>query len=341
MSPSGTDMSIASREWHLIARPSGEPKPSDFGLITTPLPEPRPGQIVVRNDWMSVDPYMRGRMDDRPSYIPPFELGKPMTGNAVGTVLASLAPEVPVGATVLHFLGWREHAVLDASAAQLVDTELAPAQAYLGVLGTTGLTAWVGLTEIAPVREGDVVWVSAAAGGVGSVAGQMARQLGASRVIGSAGGPGKVRRAITDFGYDVCLDYRAGDLRGQLTAAAPGGIDVYFDNVGGDHLNIALAALKNYGRVALCGAVSVYNDTTPAPGPRNLPMAIAKRLSLRGFIVIDHFSLMPTYLPKAAGWLRDGSLRADETVVSGIENAREAFMAMMGGANTGKMLVRL
>jgi NADPH-dependent curcumin reductase CurA len=334
-------MSIPNRQWQLVARPKGEPVPADFSLVTTDLAEPRPGQIVVRNDWLSVDPYMRGRMNDRPSYVPPFELGKPMTGSAVGTVVASQAPEVEVGATVLHFLGWREYAVLDASHAQLVDTEAAPAQAYLGVLGTTGFTAWVGLTEIAPVREGDVVWVSAAAGAVGSIAGQVARQLGASRVIGSAGGPDKVHRVVTDFGFDACLDYRAGHLRGQLAAAAPDGIDVYFDNVGGEHLNVALAALNDFGRVALCGAVSVYNDEVPPPGPRNLPLAVTKRLSLRGYIVTDHMSLLPSYLPQATRWLRDGALHADETVVSGIENALEAFMSMMRGANTGKMLVRL
>lgn len=334
-------MSIVSREWRLIARPEGEPKPSDFSLMPTELDDLGPDQILVRNDWMSVDPYMRGRMADVPSYIPPFQLGEAMTGSAVGTVLASRSDAVSVGATVLHFLGWREYAVLDAGAARIVDTALAPPQAYLGVLGTTGLTAWVGLVEMAALRRGEVVFVSAAAGAVGSVAGQIARLLGASRVIGSAGGPEKAHRVVADYGFDACLDYRAGDIVGQLRAAAPDGIDVFFDNVGVDHLDAALRTMNNYGRIAMCGAVSVYNATTPQPAPASLWSAIGKRLTLRGFIVTDHLGLMPTFLPQAAGWLRDGSLRADETIVTGIENAVDAFGAMMRGANTGKMLVRL
>jgi NADPH-dependent curcumin reductase CurA len=334
-------MSIVSREWRLVARPVGEPKPSDFSLTPVELEDLGPGQVLVRNDWMSVDPYMRGRMDDRPSYIPPFQLGEAMTGSAVGTVLASRSDAVPAGATVLHFLGWREYAVMDATMARVIDTNLAPAQAYLGVLGTTGLTAWAGLTEIAPVQRGEVVFVSAAAGAVGSVAGQFARLLGASRVIGSAGGPEKASRVVADYGFDVCLDYREGDIVGQLRAAAPDGIDVYFDNVGDDHLDAALRTMNNHGRVAMCGAIAVYNATTPQPGPASLWNAISKRLTLRGFIALDHLGLMPTFVPRAAGWLRDGSLRADETIVSGIENAVDAFSAMMRGANTGKMLVRL
>jgi NADPH-dependent curcumin reductase CurA len=334
-------MSITSREWHLESRPVGEPVASDFSLVPVELEDLGPGQVLVRNDWMSVDPYMRGRMNDVPSYIPPFQLSQAMTGSAVGTVLASRTPGVPVGVTVLHFLGWREYAVLDSSEARVIDTALAPPQAYLGVLGTTGLTAWVGLTEITQVRQGDVVFVSAAAGAVGSVAGQLARLLGASRVIGSAGGPDKARRAEQDFGFDVCLDYRTGHLSRQLEKAAPDGIDVYFDNVGGDHLGAALISLNNYGRVAMCGAVAAYNAETPLPGPASLWLAIGKRVTLRGFIVTDHLSQLSSFVPRAAGWLRDGSLRADETIVSGIENAVEAFAAMMRGANTGKMLVRL
>jgi NADPH-dependent curcumin reductase CurA len=334
-------MSIVSREWRLAARPVGEPKASDFSFKSVSLADLGPGQLLVRNDWMSVDPYMRGRMNDVKSYVPPFKLGEAMTGAAVGTVLASRSEAVPVGAVVLHPLGWREYAVLDGSAAQVLDVSLAPAQAYLGVLGTTGLTAWAGLTEIAPVRKGDVVFVSAAAGAVGSVAGQLARLLGASRVIGSAGGPEKVRRLVSDFGFDRGIDYRAGNLVAQLAEAAPDGIDVYFDNVGGDHLDAVLGAMNQNGRVAMCGAVSVYNATERQPGPANLPLAIGKRITLRGFIVSDHMALLPEFLPRAAGWLRDGSLRADETIVTGIENAVEAFLAMMRGANTGKMLVRL
>ncbi|MEU0538757.1 NADP-dependent oxidoreductase [Nocardia sp. NPDC005978] len=334
-------MTVASREWRLIARPFGEPKPADFELATVDLPDPAPGQLLVRNDWLSVDPYMRGRMNDVESYIPPFVLDEAMTGGAVGTVVASASDAVAVGATVSHFAGWREYALLDAGSAQVVSTETAPAQAYLGLLGTTGLTAYAGLTEIAPVREGDVVFISGAAGAVGSVAGQVAKQLGAAKVIGSAGGPGKAARLRTDFGFDAAIDYRAGDLAEQLAAAAPEGIDVYFDNVGGDHLDAALVTMNRYGRIALCGAISIYNDTEPAPGPRHLPLAIGKRITLRGMNVSDHMHQLPEWFAKAGGWLADGSLRTEETIVEGIDQALDAFTAMMNGANTGKMLVRL
>ena len=335
-------MSVTSRAWQLIARPVGEPKPTDFRLAETEIADPGPGQILVRNTWLSVDPYMRGRMNDVPSYIPPFQLNEPMTGGAVGVVVAAgEGSPVAVGATVSHFEGWREYALLDAAKVQQLDVSLAPPQAYLGVLGITGLTAYVGLTEIAPVREGDVVFVSGAAGAVGSVAGQIAKKLGASKVIGSAGGPEKVRRLKDDFGFDVAIDYREGELAKQLKQAAPEGIDVYFDNVGGDTLDAALMRMNLFGRIALCGAISVYNAESLPPGPRHLTNAIGKSLTLRGFTVGHHMKTLPEYLGKAAGWLADGSLRVDETVVDGIDNGLNAFFGVMSGANTGKMLVRL
>lgn len=334
-------MTVTSQEWRLIARPIGEPKPTDFELATTTIGDPGPGQILVHNDWLSVDPYMRGRMNDVKSYMPPFGLNEAMTGSAVGTVIASQAEAVPVGTTVSHFAGWREYSLLDANYVQPIDTTIAPAQAYLGVLGTTGLTAYAGLTEIAPVHEGDVVFISGAAGAVGSVAGQIAKKLGASRVIGSAGGPEKTARLLDEFGFDVAIDYRKGDLPGQLAAAAPDGIDVYFDNVGGDHLDAALGAMNLHGRIALCGAISVYNATQLPPGPKNLTLAIGKRITLRGMNVMDHMHQARKWIGKAAGWLADGSLHTEETVYDGIGNALPAFHAMMNGANTGKMLVRL
>ncbi|NUT94959.1 MAG: NADP-dependent oxidoreductase [Saccharothrix sp.] len=334
-------MPFSSREWRLAARPVGEPQTTDFTFVTTTVPDPGPGQVVVRNDHLSVDPYMRGRMNEGESYIPPFELDQPMTGSAVGTVVASEVADLPVGTTVTHFLGWREHALLGASDVQVVDTSSAPATAYLGVLGTTGLTAWATLKEVAPVREGDVVFVSGAAGAVGSVAARLARKLGATKVIGSAGGPTKAARLTSDFGYDVALDYRAGDIHGQLAAAAPEGVDVYLDNVGGDHLDAALRVLNRFGRVGLVGAISMYNATSLPAGPPHLPLAIGKRVTLRGMNVGDHYHLAPEFVRQAAGWLADGSLVTDETVVDGIENAVEAFLAMMRGANTGKMLVRV
>jgi NADPH-dependent curcumin reductase CurA len=333
-------MPVSGKAVHLVGRPVGEPKLSDFALIEAPVVDPGPGQVLVRNDWISVDPYMRGRMDDVKSYVPPFELGQPMDGGAVGTVVASDGA-VPVGTVVSHRLGWREYATLDASEVQPVDTKRAAANEYLGVLGMTGLAAYVGLKVIAPVKPGDVVFISGAAGAVGLVAGVVAKKLGAETVIGSAGGVQKVQRLIEHFGYDAAIDYRAGDLEGQLAAAAPTGIDVYFDNVGGEHLQVAISALRPYGRVALCGAISQYNATGPEPGPNNLVMAIGKRLTLRGYLAFDHFDLSDEYISHAAAWLKDGSLISEQTVVDGIDNAPSAFLDMLRGVNTGKMLVRL
>lgn len=332
---------ITSGEIRLAARPVGEPTTDTFELVRTDVPQPAEGEIVVRNTWMSVDPYMRGRMDDLPSYIPPFPLGAALEGSAVGVVIASRSDAVPVGATVSHFLGWREHAALDAAAATVIDTTIAPADAYLGALGTTGLTAYAALTRVAPVREGDVVFISAAAGAVGSVAGQLARKLGATRVIGSAGGPRKAQKLVTDFGYDAAIDYRAGSLEEQLAQAAPEGIDVYLDSVGGDHLRAAIGAMRTGGRIALVGAISQYNATGPAAGPDNLFQAAAKELTLRGMLVSSYFDLFPEWIGRAAGWLADGTLRTEQTIFEGIDQAPAAFLGMMRGANTGKMLVRL
>lgn len=329
------------REIHLARRPVGEPVPEDFAAVDAPVVAPGTGQVLVRNDWLSVDPYMRGRMNDVKSYVPPFALGEAMEGGAVGTVIESGDASVPVGATVLHMAGWREYATLPARAVRVIDPGLAPAQAYLGVLGTTGLTAYAGLVEVAPVKEGDVVFVSGAAGAVGSVAGQIAKRLGAAKVIGSAGGPDKTARLTAEFGYDAAVDYRLGELERQLKQAAPEGIDVYFDNVGGDHLRAAIARLRVGGRVALCGAISQYNAAEPVPGPDNLALAIGKRLTLRGFIVTDHMHLAKEWIPQAAQWLREGELRTEETVVEGIDSAVEAFLGLLRGANTGKMLIRL
>ncbi|MFC3998974.1 NADP-dependent oxidoreductase [Nocardiopsis sediminis] len=336
-----SDHTVTSREFRLASRPAGEPGPENFELATVDVPEPGEGQVLVRNTWMSVDPYMRGRMNDTKSYIAPFELGAPLTGAAIGEVVASRAEAVPVGATVSHFLGWREYALLDAASATVVDTGVARPQDYLGALGSTGLTAYLAVTMIAPVRKGDVVFVSGAAGAVGSVAGQIARILGAAKVIGSAGGPEKGRKVVETFGFDAAIDYRAGSVADQLAVLAPDGIDVYVDNVGGDHLEAAIGALNDFGKAALIGAISVYNATEPVPGPTNLYHVVTKRLTLSGMIVSDHLDRFPEYIAKAAGWLADGSLRTEETVVEGFERAPEAFFGVLSGANTGKMLVRL
>ncbi|WCN04472.1 NADP-dependent oxidoreductase [Streptomyces sp. M92] len=336
-----TASAVRSREIRLVSRPSGEPGPENFESVVSEVPEPDEGQILVRNTWMSVDPYMRGRMNDAPSYIPPFELGTALEGSAVGTVVASRAGGAPVGSTVSHFLGWREYAVIDAAAATVVDTRLAPAEAYLGPLGITGLSAYAALTRTAPVREDDTVFISSAAGAVGSVAGQLARKLGAARVIGSAGGPDKTRKLLERFGFDAAIDYREGDLAGQLARVAPDGIDVYLDSVAGDHLVAALDAMRLDGRIAMVGAISTYNATAPMPGPHNLFRAASRQVTLRGMLVDFHLDLFPEWIETAAPWLADGSLRTESTVVDGLDRAPEAFLGVLRGANTGKMLVRL
>jgi NADPH-dependent curcumin reductase CurA len=332
---------MTHREFRLASRPVGAPGPESFELVRTEVPSPGPDQIVVRNTWMSVDPYMRGRMDDRPSYIAPFRLGAALEGDAVGEVVASRADAVPVGATVKHFLGWREYSVVDASHATLLDTGIAPARAYLGALGITGLTAYLAVTEIAGLREGEVVFVSGAAGAVGSVAGQVARRLGAARVIGSAGGAAKGRRLVNDFGFDAALDYRAGPIADQLAEAAPDGIDVYIDNVGGDHLEAAIGALRVNGRAALVGAIGEYNATAPLPGPSNLYDVVKKEITLRGLLVLSYLDRFPEWIAHGSAWLGDGSLHTEETVYDGIEEAPAAFLGVLSGANVGKMLVRL
>jgi NADPH-dependent curcumin reductase CurA len=332
---------LTTRLVTLASRPHGRPTPENFGLEEQPVGEPGPGQLLVRNAYMSVDPAMRGRMDpSEKHYTTNFSVGGPLDGSAVGRVIQSRDDRFAVGDFVRHRLGWRDYALVDAEAATIVDPSLAPLPTWLGVLGQTGFTAYVGLRRAGEMRDGDVVFVSAAAGAVGSAAGQFARLLGASRVIGSAGGAEKARILVDDFGFDEGIDYRAGLAEG-LAAAAPDGIDLYFDNVGGDHLVAALYALKVRGRVALCGMISTMEDASSAPGVHHLIQVVLKRLTIRGFIVRDHEDLRPEFEKQVANWLRTGDLVSRQTVVDGLENAVGAFLGLLSGANVGKMLVRL
>ena len=334
-------MPVTSREVQLAARPQGAPTPSDFRVAEVEVRDPQDGEVLVRNRWMSVDPYMRGRMNDAKSYVPPFELDRPLDGGAIGEVLVSRVEGVQEGDLVLHGLGWREHAVVRERFLRPVDPAIGPPQAFLGVLGMPGLTAWAGLFDVAALQDGDVVFVSGAAGAVGSLAGQIAKLRGHT-VIGSAGSPEKVAFVRDELGFDAAFDYRDGPVAEQLGAAAPDGIDVYFDNVGGEHLEAAIGALRMRGRVAMCGAISAYNATELPPGPRNLFLCVGKRLTLRGFIVGDHEHVRDAFQAEVGGWLRDGRIVARETVVEGgVEVAPQAFMDLLAGANTGKMLVRL
>src|SRR5918997_1066388 len=330
---------MISKEIRLASRPTGEPAPSDFELAETDVPDPSEGQLLVRNTFMSVDPYMRGRMSAAKSYAAPYELGKPLYGGAVGEVVASRAEGFDEGDVVLHQLGWREYSLLAGGHARKVDASAVPASAFLGVLGMPGLTAYVGLLDIAALREGDVVFVSGAAGAVGSVAGQIAKLRG-HRVIGSAGSAEKVEW-LRELGFDAAFDYHDG-VRDGLRAAAPDGIDVYFDNVGGDHLEAAIGAFNDYGRAALCGSISTYNEVEPTPGPRNMFQLVGKRLTLRGFIILDHGDRHPDFVRDVGAWVASGDLKFRETIVDGgVEAAPQAFIDLLRGANVGKMIVRL
>ena len=329
-----------SREIRLKSRPVGTPTADNFDLATVTLPDPGPGEVQVRNSWMTVDPYMRGRMNDVQSYVPPFQIGEALQGGAVGEVIASNDPAFKAGDLVQSFFGWREAFNAPANAVQALDTHGLPPQAFLGVAGMPGMTAWVGLLKIAALKDGDVVFVSGAAGAVGQVVCQIAKLKGHT-VIGSAGGADKIAY-LKEIGVDHAIDYKAEpDLTAAVMRAAPGGVDVYFDNVGGPHLEAALMAAKPFGRFALCGAISQYNATDLGPGVRGLIMAVGKQLRLEGFIVSSHFEQLPVFVKEMAGWIAEGKVTWRETVENGVENAPTAFLKLFKGENLGKMLVRL
>jgi NADPH-dependent curcumin reductase CurA len=331
-----------STQIQLVSRPSGWPAHENFRTTVVTYGDLQPGQVRVRNAFVSVDPYMRGRMNDVRSYVAPFALGETISGGAIGRVVESAADDVPTGSVVLHQHGWSDTVQDDASTFRVVpDVPGMPLSLRLHVLGMTGLTAYVGLTAIAGMREGDTVFVSGAAGAVGTAAGQIAKLLGAGRVIGSAGSPEKVALLTEKYGYDAAFNYKDGDVRAQLAEAAPDGIDVYFDNVGGDHLEAALDAFNDGGRAALCGAIASYNTSEKTPGPDNMGNIITRGLTLQGFTLASYLHLAPEFQERMTAWFAAGKVAYDETVVDGIENTVDAFLDMMRGANTGKMLVRV
>ncbi|HEY7800090.1 MAG TPA: NADP-dependent oxidoreductase [Hyphomonadaceae bacterium] len=336
---------VTSREWRLRVRPVGEPKSSDFTMATVESPEPKDGEVQVRNIWMTVDPYMRGRMNEARNYADPYELDKPMTGGAVGQVLASRDPGYRAGDLVTSMAGWREvftSAPAAAGMTRLPQSSLPP-QAFLGVAGMPGHTAWHGLLRIGEPKPGETVFVSGAAGAVGSLVGQIAKLKGC-RVIGSAGGKEKCDW-LKSIGFDEAIDYRAaGDVMGLIKAvkqAAPNGVDVYFDNVGGDHLTAAIANANVHARMPICGMISIYNATKPPPGPFNMGLIIGRRIKIQGFLIFDHAASYPEFLQDISAWISGGKIRYEETVMNGIEKAPDAFLALFSGGNTGKMLVKL
>jgi NADPH-dependent curcumin reductase CurA len=333
-------MPTQSREVRLARRPQGEPGLDCFSFATVNLPDPAPGEVLVRNLYMSVDPYMRGRMNEGKSYVPQFEVGKPLEGGAVGRVISSEDETLPVGTTVLSMYGWREAFVAPVSSLRVIDTTLAPASAYLGILGVTGLTAWVGLFSIAKLKNRETVFISAGAGAVGSAACQFAKMHGC-RVIASASSDDKLSYLRSELKIDYPFNYRDGDPRNHLRKAAPEGLNVYFDNTQGPQLEAALYELVPHGRVAMCGGIAGYN--VPVPGPRNLMHIVRNRLHLEGYIVSDHFGELPAFLAEAVPALLSGKLVNRETIVDGLDSSPAALLDLLhsGAGNIGKMVVRL
>lgn len=334
-------METLSREIRLAHRPIGLPRESDFELAEGRIPEPRKEEVLVRNIYMSVDPYMRGRMIDRPSYVPPFQIGEPLAGACVGQVVASKSSMFQAGEYVSSAQGWREYYLADGAALTKIDPHLAPIQTYLGALGMPGMTAYVGFLSIGLPKAGETVFVSAASGAVGSVVCQIAK-IKDCRVIGSAGSKEKVAWLMNEARIDGAFNYKeAGDLVAEVGKHCPNGIDVYYENVGGKHLEASLEHMNLFGRVVMCGMISQYNSIDPEPGPRNLFYVTTKRLTVRGFIVSDHLDRRSQFLKDMSQWIAEGKIKWRETIVAGIENAPKAFIALFKGENFGKMLVKI
>ena len=330
---------MTSREIRLASRPTGVPTASNFTLAETTLPPLEDQQVLVRNRFMSVDPYMRGRMNDRKSYVPPFGIGKVLEGGAVGEVLESRSSEFKTGDAVTSRYGWREAFIAAPNELHAVNKAVQPLSVYLGTLGMTGMTAWAGLTMVG-VKAGEVIYISGAAGAVGNVAGQLAKLRGC-RVIGSAGSDEKVQHLLEQCGFDAAFNYKTGPLLEQLNRAAPDGIDVYFDNVGGESLEAALSALRVHGRIIACGGISGYNDEKPKPGPSNLFNITTKRLTMKGLIVGDWLDRQGEFENEAGAPYQAGRLKSLETVVEGLDQAVDAFIGLFDGKNIGKMVVKL
>jgi NADPH-dependent curcumin reductase len=328
----------------LASRPAGRPAAGNFDIVRAPVPQARDGQVLLRTRYLSLDPYMRGRMSDAPSYAPPVEVGGVMVGGTVCEVTESRDPGLRPGDLVLAYTGWQTYAVAPAAHVRKLDLpDGVPVTAALGVLGMPGFTAYAGLTQIGQPKPGETVVVAAASGPVGASVGQIAKLLGA-RAVGIAGGPDKAEH-VRELGFDVALDHRSATFKEDLAAATPDGIDVYFENVGGHVWEAVFPRLNDFARVPVCGLVAHYNATALPEGPDRttllLTAILRKRLTLRGFIVSDFAPLEPEFRRRAAEWVRDGSLRCREDIVDGLENAPEAFIGMLDGKNFGKLLVRV
>lgn len=334
-------MNTMNRQITLVTRPTGWPKESDFKLIETPVPVPGPGQVLIRSLYLSVDPYMRGRMNDRASYADPVKLGAVMTGGVVGQVIQSNDAKFPESAYVYGLLGWQDYAVSDGSDIHIVNAELAPLSSYLGILGMPGLTAYFGLLDIGQPKSGETVLVSGAAGAVGSIVGQIAKLKGC-RVVGVAGTDEKVKLLTDELGFDAAFNYRSQtDYFAKLKELSPQGIDVYFDNVGGTLTDAVFHRINIHARICVCGQISQYNLTEVELGPRLLWKLIEKRAKVQGFLVFDYASRFKEGMTQLAAWLKSGDLQYRETIVKGLENTPQAFLGMLHGQNIGKQVVQV
>jgi len=328
-----------NRQIVLKSRPVGMPTVEDFAMVDSPVPEPGDREVLSRALWLSLDPYMRGRMSDQRSYASPVPLGGVMVARTVSRVIESRDPGFAPGDVVLGPGGWQDYAALPAASLRKLDPAAAPVSTALGVLGMPGLTAYVGLLDIGRPREGETVVVSAASGAVGSVVGQIARIKGC-RVVGVAGGPAKCRYVVEELGFDACADHRAPGLGEALAQACPKGVDVYFENVGGAVQQAVWPLLNDFARVPVCGLIAQYNDPEPRPGP-NLSSVLTKRLTVRGFIVSDHSDRWDAFYRDMSAWVQEGRIKYREDVVEGLERAPEAFIGLLQGRNFGKLLVRV
>jgi hypothetical protein len=331
-------MADTNRRVLLKRRPEGMPVPEDFAVVDGPIPDPGEGQVLLRGLYLSLDPYMRGRISGQRSYAKPTEIGEVIEGRVVGQVAHSRHANFREGDYASGGYGWQTYSAVDGGALTRLDPAAAPISTALGILGMPGLTAYVGLKTIGQPKSGETAVISAASGAVGAVAGQLAKRDGC-RVVGIAGGADKCRYVTEELGFDACLDHR-GDLGAALDAACPDGIDVYFENVGGAVQRAAFPRLNDFGRMIMCGMISEYNDTEPRPGP-SLVQAVRKRLRIQGFIVSDHAALRPEYLAMAAPLVRSGALKYREDVVDGIDHAPAAFIGLLQGKNFGKLIVKL